>query len=271
MSIYIITGAPGSGKTLSAVGRIRDYMRQGRKVATNLDLRPEYLVGMRNRQTIIRLPDFPRPQDLFALGTGSGLGPDDYDESKFGLCVLDEMGSWLNSRDWASTEFREMFSWFTQSRKYHWDLILLIQDFESMDKQIRQSLCEFVGRARRFDVLAKMVRLHVCTVRYGANPAGMKRERWWYRGRDLFRSYRTGQTFQREEIYTPAGPVDFRASYSVLSAWHLVGRYRRPRRVSDVFRWILGGYLLLCIHCAARWHGRSPRQQAREWGLLRCG
>ncbi|MFK4136821.1 zonular occludens toxin domain-containing protein, partial [Pseudomonas luteola] len=37
MAVYFVTGKLGSGKSLVAVGKIRDYMIAGRRVATNLD------------------------------------------------------------------------------------------------------------------------------------------------------------------------------------------------------------------------------------------
>ncbi len=38
MAVNFLTGKLGSGKTLCVVGKIRDYLKQGRRVATNLDL-----------------------------------------------------------------------------------------------------------------------------------------------------------------------------------------------------------------------------------------
>jgi len=38
MSVYFVTGKLGNGKTLVTVGRIRDAIRAGCKIATNLDI-----------------------------------------------------------------------------------------------------------------------------------------------------------------------------------------------------------------------------------------
>ena len=38
MAVYVVTGKLGNGKTLITVGRIRDALAQGCRVATNLDL-----------------------------------------------------------------------------------------------------------------------------------------------------------------------------------------------------------------------------------------
>lgn len=45
---------------------------------------------------MIRLPDKPSLNDLLAIGVGNTS----YDESRNGLLVLDECGTWFNSRSW---------------------------------------------------------------------------------------------------------------------------------------------------------------------------
>jgi len=45
MAVYFLTGKLGSGKTLCAVGKIRDYLEEGRAVATNLDLNLDELLN----------------------------------------------------------------------------------------------------------------------------------------------------------------------------------------------------------------------------------
>jgi len=64
MAVYFVTGKLGSGKTLCCVGKIRDYMQQGRRVATNLDLRLEGIMSDQQRQSVLRVPDKPRLSDL---------------------------------------------------------------------------------------------------------------------------------------------------------------------------------------------------------------
>lgn len=45
---------------------------------------------------VIRVPDKPSLNDLLAIGVGNTS----YDESRNGLLVLDECGTWFNSRSW---------------------------------------------------------------------------------------------------------------------------------------------------------------------------
>ncbi|SEE79563.1 zonular occludens toxin domain-containing protein [Pseudomonas anguilliseptica] len=58
MAVYFVTGKLGSGKSLVAVGKIRDYLSEGRRVATNLDLWLDEMFTYHD-QPAIRLPDKP--------------------------------------------------------------------------------------------------------------------------------------------------------------------------------------------------------------------
>ena len=254
MAVYFVTGKLGSGKSLAAVSKIRDYLAQGRRVATNLDLHLDAMFPRgKSRATVTRIPDKPRLCDLEMLGTGDGKSVREYDESRFGLLVLDEMASWFNSRGWAEKSRHEVIEWFLHARKLHWDILFLIQDVEAVDKQLRGALCEHLVTCRRLDripipglnMLSKlfaskrttMPKVHVGVVRYGVNDSALVVDRWWYSGGDLYSAYSTGQAFRDDVMICGDGSVvDMRASYSMLSSWHLVGRYQIPRRsFRDVF------------------------------------
>lgn len=249
MAVYFVTGKLGAGKSLAAVDKIRDRLAQGRRVATNLDL---YLDGMFTecRTSATRLPDKPRAEDMFSLGQGyESDDPRDYDESKFGLIVLDECGTWLNSREWNDKERRKLIDWFLHARKYRWDIIFLIQDIESCDAQIVRSLCEHLVVCRRMDrfkvmKLFKLPRFHIANVYYGRTTE-VAIDRWTYRGTDLFDAYDTRQVFRDEVLLTDAGPVDMRAPYTMLSAWHLKGRYQQNQQTDSVQLHRLGLFFLL--------------------------
>ncbi|AOE85598.1 zonular occludens toxin domain-containing protein [Pseudomonas sp. TCU-HL1] len=67
MAVYFVTGKLGSGKSLVAVGKIRDYLSDGRRVATNLDLWVDEMFTYHDKSAV-RLPDKPRAEDMMALG-----------------------------------------------------------------------------------------------------------------------------------------------------------------------------------------------------------
>jgi len=286
VAVYFVTGKLGSGKSLAAVSKIRDYLAQGRRVATNLDLHLDAMFPRgKSRQTVTRIPDKPRLCDLEMLGTGDGQPITHYDESRFGLLVLDEMASWFNSRGWAEKSRHEVIEWFLHARKLHWDILFLIQDLEAVDKQLRGALCEHLVICRRLDRIpiplvnsvsklltskrATMPKVHVAVVKYGATESALVVDRWWYSGGDLYAAYTTGQAFRDDILITPGGQVvDMRAPWSMLSSWHLVGRYQPPRRslaviAANAARHAVRGAVVLIAAAT----GRSPAAVAISLGV----
>ncbi|MCH2339508.1 MAG: hypothetical protein MK363_06255 [Pseudomonas sp.] len=231
MAVYFVTGKLGSGKSLACVSKIREYLSDGRRVATNLDLELDQMFTY-CKSPAIRLPDKPRAEDLAGLGPGyESEDPRDYDEKRFGLIVLDECGTWLNSREWNDKGRRALIDWFLHARKHRWDVMFLIQDIESCDAQIVRSLCEHLVICRRMDRFKVMgislPKVHIANVYYGRS-AEVRVERWTYKGADLYKTYDTRQVFRDGVDYLEQGPVDMRAPYTMLSAWHLKGRYEAP-------------------------------------------
>lgn len=231
MSVHLVTGRLGAGKSLISVGRIWDYLAAGRPVATNLDLYPQHAPYPWLRDCVYyRLPDYPSVSDLNFLGavdTGS-------DESKNGLIVLDECSHHMNSRDWQHKERGEVLRWLTHARKLGWDVILIVQHQSMMDKQIREALSELVVTCKRLDrftvpffgpiaqfvlgIRLSLPRVHLGIVKYGLSPTAQTVERWVYRGTHLFKSFDTRQIFA-----TPENGGQGLACY--LTPWHAKGRY----------------------------------------------
>lgn len=235
MTVYVISGKLGSGKTLAAIDKIRAHVRKGLRVATNIDLNLDELVHHRHKTPVYRVPDHPKAEDLDAIGKGC----EDYDEDKFGLLVLDEAGTWLNARSWSGPGRQELISWLLHARKLRWHVMLIVQHHSLLDKQVRDSLVELYGICRRLDrvnipgIPVKLPKMHLCIVQYGSQPHSLVAERWWYRSADLYKAYDTGQIFHAENT----------APSCMLSAWHLKGRY-----VSSP--WTIRGVLLLPVKVA---------------------
>lgn len=248
MAVYAITGKLGSGKSLVSVGRIFDYLRQGKPVATNLNLDLSKLFSARCKFNYTRLPDFPTVRDFEAIGKGT----ESYDESKNGLIVLDECGVFFNSRDWQTPERQEVIKWLLHSRKLGWDVILIVQDVAIIDKQIRLALVEHVGICKRADRMGvpfigalfgllgfklRLPRVHVCSVKYGLDLHALVVDRWFYRGTFLQNGYDTKQVFS--QLTSPA-------LHSVLSPWHNLGRYLPPTLMMQFKAWLSGAVLPRC-------------------------
>lgn len=225
MAVYIVQGKLGTGKTKYCVGKIREALAEGRRCATNLDLNMEHLTPANSRGTVIRVPDKPTADDLAVMGHGN---PDSYDEDRNGVLVLDELGSWLNSRTFQEAGRRELIDWLIHARKHGWDCYLIVQHLNMVDRQVRDALAEYIVRTIRADKMriplvgsflgdkfGRFPRFHIARIGLTDAP-GLVVDRDFFRGDDLHDAYDTRQIFKED----PEARC-----YSMLSAWHLVGRY----------------------------------------------
>lgn len=271
MSVYIITGKLGAGKSLTAISMMMRYIREGRKIATNMDIYPENFKQTKNKQVrIVRVPDKPCYENLMDLGLG-------YDgeyqgEHANGLLVLDEGGTWLNSRGWNEKGRASVIEWFLHARKYRWDLAINIQNIEMMDKQARVSLAEHTVWMRRMDrfripflgVITKHIygkelrlpKLHVAVVKYGDTQQHPTVDRWSFLGKDFYNLYNTEQAYVDSEG----------GNYSLLTPWHLVGRYERAKTWTDYANIYLLPIIKIILYplCLVSEVLPPPRQRGRQ-------
>lgn len=241
-SVYFVTGKLGAGKTLTAVGRIREALQRAVPVATNLDINLKEMLGADKRNTrLYRLPDKPVVEDLQALGYGNKS----YDTSKDGLIVLDECGTWFNSRSWNDKSRQPLIDYLLHIRKYGWDVIFIVQDISIVDKQVRLALAEHTVFCRRLDrmqvpfvsslvslitlgqIKLKLPKLHVGIVKYGDNINALTVDKWMLWGTDLYASYDTKQMFLNNYPY---------GVYSVLPPYYTHGRYAVPKTAKNIMR-----------------------------------
>ena len=204
------TGSLGSGKTLVSVGLIRDKILAGCRVATNLDLYLHHLLPrdfVLSPGQVIRLPDKPTLEDFESIGWGNKSN----NEKENGILVLDELGTWFNARTFSSDKTRQpIIDWLLHARKYGWNLGLIVQDVELVDKQARISLGDQVVKCTRTDRYSipyvgwifkqftgfrlTLPKFHVGKVHVN----GHYDHSISYRGRDLYRGYDTKQIFNHE-------------------------------------------------------------------------
>lgn len=213
MAIYCVTGKLGSGKTLACVGRIRDALLSGKRVATNLNLNLSALLPSElSHANVIRVADKPTLVDLNFIGEGNLS----CDESKNGLLVLDELGAWFNARAWADKSRQSVIDWLLHSRKHGWDVYLIIQHPKMLDSQAREGLVEFLVTCRRLDrlrvpfigglvksltgILLTLPKVHIGTVRYGMEKDAIIADRWVYRATELYAAYDTKQIFTDKRV-----------------------------------------------------------------------
>jgi hypothetical protein len=224
----LLSGKRGEGKSISAARMMASYIRRGCTVATNMDIRMEHMARPWSKLICYRLPDHPDVSAFESLPLGN---ENPVDESKNGLLVLDEVATFLNSRDWQARDRAAVIRWLLHSRKYGWDLLLIAQHPRLVDAQIRDSLCEVSATARRADKLPvpilgsvfkmifgktlKLPRAHVVTFRYGFVPGAPKLDIWWFSGREYQDCY---DSLQKISFDGQAGLSCY------LPAWHLKGR-----------------------------------------------
>lgn len=231
MTDYALTGKKGTGKSKHAVILIRDrYLKHKRLVATNLDLNLEPMLGVQSKAVYVRVPDKPKAFDLLAAGHGN---PGSYDEDLNGALVLDEMGTWLNTRTFGDKDRSATLDYFAHARKFGFDTYYIMQNVVQVDKQLRESFIEQVVRHTAFakvkipivgwilgslfgEKAAFFPRFHSAVYRIGVNPQDMVTNRAMFIGKDVEACYDTRQVFL--ENY-PHG------THSVLSPWHIKGRY----------------------------------------------
>jgi len=231
MTDYALTGKKGTGKSKHAVILIRDrYLRQKKRVATNLDLNLKAMFGVQSKFHYVRIPDKPSSFDLLAAGHGN---PDSYDEDLNGALVLDEMGTWLNTRTFGDKDRAAVLDYFAHARKHGYDTWYIMQNVVQVDKQLRESFIEQTVRHTSFakvkipfvgwilgalfgDRAAYFPRFHRAVYRLGVNPQDLVTNSAMFTGKDVEPCYDTRQVFM--DSY-PHG------THTVLSPWHIEGRF----------------------------------------------
>jgi hypothetical protein len=209
MAIFIINGFPGAGKGIIAMGRMTDYVRAGRHVATNMDINVRRMAGRNSKKCrVTRIPDYPCWADFDNLPCPNHT----HDDSKNGGIFLDESVLFLNSHDYRDKTIRPgLLKFLIMSRHLRWDVYLLIQDPESLDGQVRRACGEhhvYCMRTDRlpipyigwlisilFGQLIPIPKIHIGTVRYGRGASSTFQELWTYRGPQFYMMYDTHQKF----------------------------------------------------------------------------
>lgn len=237
MTDFAVTGKKRAGKGLFCMGTIRDALKAGKRVATNMDVNIEVLVGPLSKATIIRLPDFPSAADMEALGLGYGVEEDQIDEDKNGVIVLDEASKFFNSRSWGDKERQPLLDWLVESGKRRWDVYYQMQGLAQVDKQLRETQIEYHIAVKRLDrwpiplvtplcglfgFQVTFPKIHMGIILQGCSANALKVGRRWYKAKDLYGAYDTEQKFFPRSHPKACG------MHTLLSPWHTKGRYLPP-------------------------------------------
>ncbi len=181
--VVFFVGTPGSGKSYEAVKKIVDNLLLGRTVCTNVD-------GMNDSRcleytkTLVGMDDYTFSQRFrfldadqvkhfwktekvinlqFMQDEDTGIFNDVPTESNELICphgsliVIDEAHKFFNSRDWQNTSNRELADWASTHRHFGYDLVLITQDIDKVEKQVR-SLTEWCYYFRKINFFGGAVK-----------------------------------------------------------------------------------------------------------------
>lgn len=203
--IEIYTGTPGSGKSLHAADEIYSFIHYGHgPVIGNFEFNARACMP-RGNGGYIHLTNREMNEKVFVKFSEiykRHLGVKRLKEGAI-MLVIDECQLMFNSRDWKRNKEDGWISFFSQHRKLGYYIILIAQDLDMVDKQIR-SLIEYevmhrtvkhIGKAWILNILAGGG-LHVMVRKY--LPLNEKCESRFYKGNEkLFALYDSYTTFEQ--------------------------------------------------------------------------
>jgi hypothetical protein len=148
--IALVTGPPGAGKSYYAVRKAAKALQDGKIVAGNVELREDWPQYVARRDPVLWAKPWARAR---WLGEGERSArarfhfTEDLDElfrirlagsrEGRGVMLLDEAHNWMNARSWSAGDRNRIVRFFSQHRKLGWDVYLIAQQAEMIDKQVR--------------------------------------------------------------------------------------------------------------------------------------
>ncbi len=151
--IYLITGKPGTGKTLTSVKLGYDFIRQGRDVYYNfqvdytpLDIKQTWLSKLWHRLLVAL--DFEKPREdwgkVYRWGRTKLAGLKEFPSINKGVIIMDEGHIWVNSREY--TDLPPEFHYkVAQHRKDGLDIYIISQHEARIDKVIRELVNDVIN------------------------------------------------------------------------------------------------------------------------------
>jgi len=152
--IILFMGLPGGGKTADVVKKILDNLRLGRTVYTNVD-------GMDSDECLEHIKLYTHFDDyelktklIFLL---ENQVREFWLHCKPGsLIVIDEVQKFFDNRSWASEGNRSMNSWASTHRHHGFDVVLVTQHIDRIDKAVR-ALVEWTYEYRKITFMGSLV------------------------------------------------------------------------------------------------------------------
>lgn len=130
--IELYSGTPGSGKSYHATERIYYALRSGKNVISNFDFDLSKIRHCRGHFSFLCNVDL----NIKNLLWYASQYHEDRKESQT-LIVIDEAGVKFNARSWQDSDRMGWLDFFSQHRKLGFDVLLIAQSDQMIDKQIR--------------------------------------------------------------------------------------------------------------------------------------
>ena len=133
MSISLLSGTPGSGKSLHAVSDGLDWLKLGRNLITNFPLdwhkrlkkiKGDYQFWKNSDITPVHLIHYAKEHHKKS-------------EKAQTLLIIDEASMMFNARDFGRKDRMEWINFLANHRHFNFEIILIAQNDKMLDKQIR--------------------------------------------------------------------------------------------------------------------------------------
>lgn len=126
------TGTPGSGKSLHATRNISGWLEEGKNVIANFPIKVQNI--KKNKGHFYYIPNDDITVPLLLQFSQTMHKPRQMGQT---LIVIDEASVKFNSRTWNASDRLDFLSFFAQHRHYGFDIILIQQNLNQIDSQIR--------------------------------------------------------------------------------------------------------------------------------------
>lgn len=135
--IYFFSGTPGSGKSLHCAKMINKWVKGGKNIIANFDINLSFWKSYKG--TIDTYSNDELNIDLLLDFADENHKRNEKGQiiEKQTLLIIDECQTMFNSRSWNSKGRSRWVIFFTQHRKYGFEVVLISQNKDLVDKQIR--------------------------------------------------------------------------------------------------------------------------------------
>lgn len=145
--ISYYSGTPGSGKSLHVAMEVYDWIQRGKNVIANFEIRVDFIKKhwRHEKGQFLYFPDAQlMNEEIDPVKCITGFARNFHKADKEGriyegqtLLIFDEGGVLFNSRDWQSKYRKEWLWFFSQHRKYGFEIIIISQSERQIDRQVR--------------------------------------------------------------------------------------------------------------------------------------